>query len=152
MPNGSPDFEQKIKPELDAFFGQFAPVLDAFADRHNLRLVRYYHQLPSWDFLFRHPLVGVGKIEVWKEGAALEVSWWWWIDRYEEQTRQARQGGPVKIDAEGDRLNEVLVGALREVAAWQLDAWDSVTYYPSWDSVPREVFQAEDDNYPLPRL
>jgi hypothetical protein len=152
MPNGSPDFEQNIKPELDTFFGQFAPVLEAFADRHNLHLVRYYHQLPSWDFLFRHPLGGVGKIEPWKEGPALEVRWYWWIDRYEEQTRQSRQGGPVVVDAEGERLGEVLVGALREVASWEHDAWDDVTQYPSWGSVPREVVEAADRNYPLPRL
>src|SRR5579872_732750 len=52
MPNGDPDFNVK---ELERFFSALAPVLEGFAQRHNLRLEKYYHEEPSWGFLCRHP-------------------------------------------------------------------------------------------------
>jgi hypothetical protein len=49
MPNGDPDFNVK---ELERFFSALASVLESFAQRHNLRLEKYYHQAPSWGFLY----------------------------------------------------------------------------------------------------
>ena len=41
MPNGNPDFNVK---ELERFFSALAAVLEGFAQRHNLRLEKYYHR------------------------------------------------------------------------------------------------------------
>jgi hypothetical protein len=60
MPNGDPDFDAKGRRELDRFFSALAPALESFAQQNNLRLQKYYHQAPSWGFLFRHPSGGIG--------------------------------------------------------------------------------------------
>ncbi len=127
-------------------------MLEGFADRHNLRLERYYHQNPTWDFLFRHPAGGVGKIEVWKQGGVLEVRWYWWIDTYDELKRQSKKAGPVVIDADEERLGEVLAGTLHEVLSWRPGALDEVSHQPWWASTPRDVVELAPCRYPLPRL
>ena len=87
MPNGNPDFNVK---ELERFFSALAAVLEGFAQRHNLRLEKYYHQAPSWGFLFRHPSGGVGKIEVQRVSeATVCILSDWWYDDFDAATRGA---------------------------------------------------------------
>jgi hypothetical protein len=48
MPNGHanhPHYD-KIIADLDAFFSPVANLLSSFAENHNLRLVKYYHDAP----------------------------------------------------------------------------------------------------------
>lgn len=85
MPNGNPDCD---RPALDRFFGVIAPVIEAFVQRHHLRLQKYYHESSSWDLLFRHPQGGIAKIEVQREpGETLGIAAIWWYDDFDASTR-----------------------------------------------------------------
>jgi hypothetical protein len=68
MPNGSPDFAETERPLLEEFFAPVADCLEDFGLVHNLLLTRYWHQEPCWDFMFRHPLGGVGRIMIYQSG------------------------------------------------------------------------------------
>src|SRR5439155_15236553 len=100
MPNGNPDFNVK---ELGRFFSALAAVLEGFAQRHNLRLEKYYHQAPSWGFLFRHPSGGVGKIEVQRVSeATVCILSYWWYDDFDAATRFIRSASvePMPVNSE----------------------------------------------------
>ena len=45
MPNGSNDPAERA--ELEAFFRDLADALTDFANRHNMRLQKYYHDAPE---------------------------------------------------------------------------------------------------------
>src|SRR4051812_24365948 len=92
MPNGSPDFAETERPLLEQFFAPVAGCLEHFGLEHNLLLTRYWHQEPCWDFMFRHPLDGVGRIMIHKVGDdLLSVQGVWWVDRYDEFARYIRR-------------------------------------------------------------
>jgi hypothetical protein len=58
LPNGNPNFATEELPALEVFFRPLKPALERFATDHNLMIERYYHDLPAWDFRFRHPKGG----------------------------------------------------------------------------------------------
>lgn len=39
--------------DFERFFAPLAPVLEAFAERHNLRIEKYHRAQANWSFLFR---------------------------------------------------------------------------------------------------
>ena len=133
MPNGDPDFGVKQKPELERFFGVIGTVLEEFAGRHNLRIEKYYHQSPSWDFLFRHPKGGVGKIGVERSiEATVHIRSIWWYDDYDAATRFTRSAsvGPVPLNPE---LADGLEKALSKLLSWRFGDWhERHTAYTSW--------------------
>src|SRR5437868_14262455 len=71
MPNGSPDFAETERPLLEQFFAPVADCLEHFGLAHNLLLTRYWPQEPCWDYMFRHPLGGVGRMMLYKAGEDL---------------------------------------------------------------------------------
>src|SRR5687767_6229461 len=82
MPNGDPDFNIKELPKLERFFARLAPAITRFAKKHSLRIERYYHQLPSWEFCFDHPKGGCAYIEIRRESDdEFSVISAWWIDK-----------------------------------------------------------------------
>ncbi len=92
MPNGTPDFRENAETDYDRFFGPLAGELHDFADRHELKLEKYYHEASVWSFLFRHPLGGVAKIDVSKESEDTIKLWkYWWQDDYDQGIRFLRQ-------------------------------------------------------------
>jgi hypothetical protein len=48
MPNGNSQFIWKERPSLDIFFSEIGVTLTKFAEDHNLRIDKYWHQFPSW--------------------------------------------------------------------------------------------------------
>src|SRR5256885_16709010 len=53
--------------ELEGCFSPLAPMLQAFAERHNLRIEKYRHLSPRWDFVFRPGADEIGCIMVLRE-------------------------------------------------------------------------------------
>src|SRR5262249_17396387 len=49
---------------LEAFFSKISTSLESFGKTHSLLLSKYYCGNQSWDFTFRHPKGGLGKIEI----------------------------------------------------------------------------------------
>jgi len=157
MPNGHQDFAEKEKPLLDAFFKPVAPVMEKFAEQHNLRLEKYYHQFPDWSFIFRHPQNGVAKIQVNKETEkALGVYACWWFDDYDNSTRYIKKSGAKLIEINPDDLIQELGFAFQTILGWQFGTWDekhtSETYRTGWKRFSKEQFQKENvELYPIPR-
>src|SRR5262245_22645687 len=116
MPNGHPDFDETERPRLEQFFAPVADCLVGFGLAHNLMLTRYWHQEPCWDYLFRHPLGGVGRIMVYQAGEErLSVEGLWWVDRYEEFARYVRRSTPRIVGRDPAELAPALTAALAEV-------------------------------------
>ena len=154
MPNGDPDFDVKERIELDRFFSALAPALESFAPRHNLRLQKYYHQFPSWDFLFRHPSGGIGQIEVQRANeASVSIQSDWWYDDYDAATRfiKRKSLGPISVNSE---VTTKLENALSELLSWRFGDWDErhtrdTVWRETWT---KEQFEKLNAEYPEPVL
>jgi hypothetical protein len=153
MPNGSPDFDEKERPQLDQFFAPVAACLEQFGQEHNLLLTRYWHQEPCWDFMFRHPLRGVGRIMIHKAGEdLLSVLGLWWVDRYVEFTRYIRRSAPHSIEREPNRLTSALRDVFREILEWHEENWTEIArdYQQIWSRASKEEFESVLGIYPIP--
>ena len=149
MPNGNPDFNVK---ELERFFSALAAVLEGFAQRHNLRLEKYYHQAPSWGFLFRHPSGGVGKIEVQRVSeATVCILSYWWYDDFDAATRFNRSASVEPMPVNSEIAGE-LEHALSELLSWRFGDWHKHhTGYTDWRKTwTKEQFQKLLAEYPEP--
>jgi hypothetical protein len=63
VPNGNHEFNR------DAAETWFAPLrqgLDDFASRHQLHIVKYYHDSPCWSLVKAHPTGGLVKIDIFQ--------------------------------------------------------------------------------------
>ena len=152
MPNGDPSFDEKKLPFLEAFFDRIALPLNTFAQRHNLRIEKYTHQSPSWDFTFKHPKGGVGKIEVLKKtDTSIKVNAYWWIDNYEKATRSIKNLNPIEMSIGDPDLINILDQILQYVVQWDIGSWDKVVsgYESIWHSMDRETFN-DLSSYPDP--
>lgn len=154
MPNGHPDFDQTGRPRLEQFFAPVADHLERFGLQHNLMLTRYWHQEPCWDFMFRHPLGGVGRIMVYQAGEELlSVQGLWWVDRYDEFARYIRRSPPRAVGRNPDELAKALRAGLAEVLGWREGEWNEVAggYREEWSPMTREAFEGATAYYPIPR-
>ena len=151
MPNG--DLDSKTRAELDGFFAPIAGALESFAEKHNLKLERYYHDAPSWHFIFKHPEGGVGKIDVSRSGEkTVRPSLAWWIDDYDRQERHVKLSTMAELPTEGAVILTELEAGLRLVLSWKLNQWNK-TYggYGMWKKTSKEEFQRLTDQYPFPQ-
>jgi len=149
MPNGDPDFDVK---DLERFFSAFATVLENFAQQLNLRLEKYYHQSPSWGFLFRHPSGGVGKIAVQRASeATVCILSDWWYDDFDAGTRFIRTAsvGPMPLNS---KIAVELEKAFSELLRWRFGDWhERHTGYTNWRKTwTKEQFQKLPAKYPEP--
>lgn len=120
MPNGNPYFEREELPLLETFFAKISPVLEDFTKSHNLLIERYPHDGPAWFFMFKHPVAGMGQIEVEKSSQdAILVRWSWSIDDYDTSTRFLKYPPPKKIGMEHGEVRNALENALEEILRWK---------------------------------
>jgi hypothetical protein len=154
MPNGHLDFAETQRPRLEQFFAPVADCLERFGLDHNLMLTRYWHQEPCWDYMFRHPLGGVGRIMVYQAGEELLlVQGLWWVDRYDEFARYIRRSTPRTIGRAPDGLAQALRAGLAEVLGWREGEWDEIAdgYQEEWSPTAKEAFEGALAYYPIPR-
>lgn len=151
MPNGNPDFRDDFL-NIQAFFGEISPILEAFASRHNLQIEKYYHESPSWSFLFRHPRRGVAKIDAKRESdCEIKISAAWWYDDYSLATRSMKTFSNPIMNFRSPSLADVLESTLQTVAAWQFGSWDEIHggYGHTWRSTwTQEQFEALERKFP----
>src|SRR5262249_38290560 len=151
MPNGSPDFAEAERPILEQFFAPVAGCLERFGLEHNLMLTRYWHQEPCWDYMFRHPLGGVGRIMIYKAWEdLLWVQGLWWVDRYDEFARYIRRSIPRVIKRDSKGLASALRTGLEEVIGWPEGHWDDIAggYHEVWSRTGKEAFEGIMACYP----
>jgi hypothetical protein len=153
MPNGKPDFDETDRPLLELFFAPVAECLERFGLEHNLMLTRYWHQEPCWDFMFRHPSAGAGRIMIYKAGEdLLSVERLWWVDRYDEFARYIRRATPGIIKNRPEDLAPALRAGLEEILGWQEGNWDDIVKgYQEWSRATKEQFEGMINDYPIPR-
>ena len=154
MPNGSPDFAETERPLLEQFFAPVAGCLERFGLEHDLMLTRYWHQEPCWDFMFRHPSGGVGRIMIHKAcDDLLSVQGLWWVDRYDEFARYIRRSAVRAVSRDSEGLAPALRAGLEEVLGWQEGRWDEVAggYREVWSRGGKEAFEDAITYYPIPR-
>jgi hypothetical protein len=119
MPNGNPNFNLA---ELERFFAPIAEIIEQFAKRRQLFVNRYYHEAPSWDFVFKHPTGGTGQIWLTKTAAnTLEISACVHVDDLKRFTRSIRRSEPFVAPMDDAALTAQLESTLDEVLAWPLD-------------------------------
>ncbi len=155
MPNGDPDWRKKELPQLKTFFRKISKVLKAFAKTHNLKITKYYHQFPSWDFSFRHPEGGVGQVEVHKvDDSTVEVFASWWVDYYDTSRRDLKHGEGVKSSLDPEILRRRLDEMLQLVTSWRKEDLTKGSENPYREHIERskEEFDRQYKKYPVPKL
>lgn len=152
MPNGHLD--NSTRAELDSFFAPIASVLESFAEKHNLKLERYYHDAPSWHFIFKHPKGGVGKIDMSRhEKEKVRPSLMWWFDDYDTQERRTKSSAQPEVSRDATPIVEALETGLKLILSWRIGQWDK-TYggYKVWKKTwTKNEFLKLPDQYPIPR-
>lgn len=153
MPNGLPWTKEGFAA-LEAFFTRLEPSLTQFATARNVAIERYYHDAPSWDFLFRHPRGGVGKVELWRvDENATRIERVWWKDDYDEGVRYLRSESQPPTTMSAEEIGHALSRALDDVLAW-----DPGTLTPRggmrdiWHrTFDEKTFREQELRYPVPR-
>jgi len=154
MPNGTPDFHQTTEPEYDRFFEPIAIAVSTFAERHNLKLEKYYNEAPVWSLLFRHPRGGVAKIDIEKDGedhCKLRKSWW--RDDYDKGVRSIRQAQVPEFRRDSARVALLLNDALHDILSWPSESWTGQHggFADIWQRTwSRDAFNQLEHAYPVP--
>jgi hypothetical protein len=99
-------------------FKYIADRLDRFAEKHNLKVEKYYQNMPFWNFFFNHPLGGYGRIDIACEDHNVYLIKWWTIDDYDKRKRYHRHESVGKIENE-DQLEAKMLEAIREILGWE---------------------------------
>jgi hypothetical protein len=158
MPNGSPDFAETDRPLLDAFFAPLADTLADFGSTHNLLLTQYWHQEPCWDFMFRHPVRGTGRIMVYKASdTSVRLDGLWWADSYDEFTRYSHHSHSTEHVVDPRAVAQALTTLLHEIVSWRDGDLDRQTelggaYRDAWPRMGRAWVENEPMHYPIPRI
>ena len=155
MPNGSHDWETNDRPKLDKFFSRIAEVLKQFAKEHNLRLEKYYHQGPDWEFTFSHPEGGVGKIQVQKcDEDHVMVYPMWWVDYYDTSRRDAKNVEGEKCSLDHNVVRLQLKKMLKLVLSWRKEDLKKGHENPYREKLEmtQEQFDHLNDKYPIPKV
>ena len=156
MPNGDPTWGERELPKLEKFFSKIAGVLKEFADKHNLMIDKYFHQFPAWHFRFRHPVDGVGQIEVSKnEDDSLNICGGWWVDYYDTTRRDFKHAETATISTDHEILCKTLEEMLRLIVSWNksdLERGIENPYRERGVMDTREKVERELQKYPVPKL
>ena len=137
---------------LDNFFSPFSWTLLNFAAAHHLRVDKYWHNFPSFRFDFRHPKGGLAAVEVFREGeTSLSIYGYWWIDDYDQGTRNGRRYRSEILPLDSIKLEDLLEETLTTVVAWPLGSWTDIAtgLGDSWKrSFTKEQFELLVYDYP----
>ncbi|MHC4213515.1 MAG: hypothetical protein ACYSWP_09110 [Planctomycetota bacterium] len=154
MPNGNPNFEKEELPLLEAFFAKISSVLEDFSSSHNMQINKYYHEGPSWAFMFKHPVNGTGQIEVEKvNDNFVLIRKSWTIDDFDTSTRFLKYPPPSEnIGLDHIELHQALEEALAEILKWKKEDLTPLKVPHSWSKhCSKEQFYRQYENLPVLR-
>jgi hypothetical protein len=149
------NFYENELPFLEKFFAQFSSELEVFAEKHYLLIDKYWHQLPSWRFSFRHLKGGIGSFELIKETDSLvKIYSYWWIDDFDEFTRFSKRVETSLFEVNKLNITEKLEERFTNILSWELDDWTEITnsYGNIWNIYSKEEFYKLNDKYPIPKF
>ncbi|OHB56740.1 MAG: hypothetical protein A2Y07_11745 [Planctomycetes bacterium GWF2_50_10] len=155
MSNSEEQWAEDELPIVEQFFLKIASVLRSFAEVHNLHIEKYPKNGPQWSFIFRHPLGGLGKVDVrMKDDTRINIYTLWWKDDYDRQARDSvgMDNGSIGLDPEPLRC--ALENALKQVLEWQvkdldLGGRDGCDWRRYWKT--KHDFDSLTDKYPIPK-
>ena len=154
MPNGH-HYTPEEWAGVVSFFEAIAEPLNAFANRRNLVIDKYYHNAADWTFRFAHPVGGNGQIQVMRVGdGSLWIALSWYIDDYNSFTRSIKYDTWKNISPDTEALTVLLENALATILGWKLGEWTEVfgsNEYP-WGQYTKKEWDRMQPAYPLPRM
>jgi hypothetical protein len=138
----------------EAFFAPLAVTISVFASSRNLQIQKYYHDSPTWDLCFAHPIGGYGKVHLTRtDPETLQLSAAVWVDEFEQFTRYIRRAGPRPVERDSEVLMNALTQMLDDVLSWPFDAHFVAHqgYERHWGAMKKQEFLASEPAYPSPR-
>jgi hypothetical protein len=148
------DWIDKELPKVKKFFKKISGVLVGFANVHNLLIEKYYHYIPGWDFLFKHPAGGKCFIQVAQANDGYLTIWADWRI-YDYDTGQGFDKHTEKITSSiaEDNLNQNLEHMFQTVMSWTKDDLTLIGQrspeFP--ERMTREEFERDMARYPEPK-
>lgn len=149
------EWVEKELPKIKIFFRKLSRFLNEFANLHNLRIEKYYHYIPGWEFLFRHPLGGRCYIEILRgdeEHVTLMADW----STYDYDTGIGRHKHTERAVYGVDKteLKAVLDKLLKNVLSWTEEDLGMISQRSAdyKESISKEDFEKDLLQYPTPKL
>ena len=143
-----------MENELNEIFASISPTLLKFAEKHNLRADKYWHNFPSWRFSFKHPSGGLASIEVMAESNDfLKIYGYWWIDDFDSGSRYSKRYESELIQP--NNIFPMLENVFILVVNWDINSWSETThgFKESWSKTfSKDQFLKLNDKYPTPLL
>ncbi len=102
------------KDELQPYkliFRKYSNSLSGFAKKHGLNIEKYYHQGPSWDFLFRHPLGGYCWIEIVASDDGFRAVGNWSYDDISDEIYYSKRTDFIECGTD----KKLIIGKLEEI-------------------------------------
>ncbi|MHC4743571.1 MAG: hypothetical protein ACYS8Z_16780 [Planctomycetota bacterium] len=143
---------QEELPVIKRFFERIAPVLVEFASDHNLKLEKYYHDGPTWDFLFRHQAGGTCYIEIRKcDDEGVKICGDWSVYQYDEGLGYNKHTQLIDCSIAENELRTGLKDMLRLVLSWKRDDLEIISKRGAGvkEQVDEEVFYEYENSLPL---
>ena len=141
-------------PKVKKFFRKFSKVLLSFANTHNLLIEEYYHYIPGWDFLFKHPAGGRCFIEVAKADNGHLTIWAdWCIYDYDTGKSFDKHTEKISFSIAEDNLKQDLEHMFQTVMSWTKDDLTLIGQrspeFP--EQMTREEFERDMARCPVPK-
>ena len=154
MPNGNAEISSGEWTKIRAFFDGLSATLSDFAARHNLAVVEYYHESPSWTFRFQHPKGGGATIHVGRlNDSTIRLNGSWYVDEYETFTRHIKWGSNHDFLLEDIDLINELEACLTEIVGWERrDLTPHPRYKKVWSLYSKEEWNKMFTPENLPQL
>lgn len=109
-------------PKVKRFFRKISKTLQNFADSHNLLIEKYYHYIPGWEFLFKHPAGGRCSIEVLRtDDGQVTIGADWTVYEHEAGLGFDKHTERMKSSIDGGSLSGNLENMFQIVMAWTRD-------------------------------
>ena len=143
MPNGNRHFKEEELPVLEEFFSRIGDLLTKFADDFNLKIERYWHQMPSWRLNFKHPKGGFACIEVMKNHESeIKIYSYWWLDDFDKGTRHSRTTESDSYRLEDLQLYDLLRENLKLIVSWTSNEWTDISsgFQEAWKISRRKTY------------
>ena len=154
MPNGDPHWLERGLPEMERYFSKMAPVLEDFAQAHNLLIDKYYHHGADWTFRFRHPKGGSADILVIRNDQNnVYVAGAWQVSDYDTCTMYSKVAEPKVISQNAPTLRTYLHKTLTLILSWaKTDLTVCNADYSEWKTTwTKQEFESFTEKYPFPK-
>jgi hypothetical protein len=142
--------------QAKSFFKKIANILNTFAHEHNLMIRKYYHDGPTWDFVFKHPEGGHCYIQVMKKDIqdSVYLTANWSLYEYDEGIGYNKRTEPIKCEIQREKLKEGLLIMLKQILNWKRKdlLFISKRGPGNKEIVTKEEFERSLSSYPLPKL